>query len=106
MEPVTIATFNEKENAQPLVTRLEQAGIHAEIHDETKLQKFYFLSENYAGIRVRVDAKEFERAKNLIETWDKQEGILRKALHCPKCGSSRVQYPQFTRQFFLPSFFL
>jgi len=30
--------------------------------------------------------------------------LLRDAIHCPECGSSRVEYPQFTRKFILPNF--
>jgi hypothetical protein len=105
MDVVTVLTFNEPEQAEPLKQRLEQAGIHAQIYDERKLQRFGFLSpEPLAGIRLRVDRKDFERARELLREWHEREGALRDAIHCPECGSSRVEYPQFTRKFVLPNF--
>jgi len=32
--------------------------------------------------------------------------ILEKAVHCPSCGSLRVNYPQMTRKFILPTVIL
>ena len=104
MEPVTVLTFNEPEQAEPLKQRLEQAGIPAAIYDERKLQKVFLCRETLAGIRLRVDRKDFERARVLLLEWHRQDGALRNAIHCPECGSSRVQYPQFTRKFVLPNF--
>jgi hypothetical protein len=31
---------------------------------------------------------------------------LKKAIHCPSCGSRQVSYPQMTRQFILPTILL
>src|SRR5438094_747926 len=99
MEPVTVATFNELEEAEPLRRRLEQAGIAAHIHDERRLQRFFFLCRPLAGVRLRVDKKDYTRAENLSHEWDKQSGDLRDAIRCPECGSSRIEYPQFSRRF-------
>ena len=99
MEPVTVATFNEIEDAEPLRRHLEQAGIAAQIHDERRLQRFFFLSHPLAGVRLRVDKKDYTRAENLSHQWDKQSGDLRDAIRCPECGSSRIEYPQFSRRF-------
>ena len=104
MEPVTVLTFNDMEEAEPLKQRLKQAGIPAAIYDERKLQKVFLCRETLAGIRLRVDRKDFERARVLLLEWHRQDGALRNAIHCPECGSSRVQYPQFTRKFVLPNF--
>jgi hypothetical protein len=30
---------------------------------------------------------------------DKSSGVLRDAIRCPECGSSRIEYPQFSRRF-------
>jgi hypothetical protein len=104
MEPVTVLTFNEPQQAEPLKQRLEQAGIPAVIYDERKLQRAFLSRESLAGIRLRVDRKDFERARALVWEWDKQEKVLKDAIHCPECRSSRVQFPQFTRKFVLPNF--
>jgi len=99
MEPVTVATFNEPEEAEPVRQRLTDVGIFAEVHDERKLQKYLFLSRPLAGIRLRVDKKDHSRAESLLNEWDKTTGILRDAIRCPECGSSRIEYPQFSRHF-------
>jgi hypothetical protein len=104
MEPVTVLTFNEPEQAESLKQRLEQSGIPAVVYDERKLQRALLARESLAGIRLRVDRKDFERARSLLAEWHSREGVLRDAIHCPDCGSSRVQYPQFTRKFVLPNF--
>ena len=103
MEPVTVLTFNEPEHAQPIKERLEAAGVVAAIYDERKLQKFWYISDPLGGIRLRVDRKDYERAQDLLREWHKTDGMLREAIHCPDCGSSRVEYPQFTRKFLLPN---
>jgi hypothetical protein len=102
---VTEATFNEPEEAEPLKRRLEAAGIHADIQDERKLQKYWFLSHPLAGVHLRVDSRQFELASQLLREWDAAEGVLRNAIHCPACGSSRVEFPQCTRKFVTPSLY-
>ena len=104
MEPVTVLTFDEPEPAEPLKRRLEEAGIHASVYDERKLQHVFLAPGSLAGIRLRVDRKDFERARELLAEWHARDGVLREAIHCPECGSSRVQFPQFTRKFVLPNF--
>ncbi len=100
MEPVTILTFNEPEQAEPVCRRLEKAGLHPEVYDERPRQKFWFTSNRLAGIRVRVDKHEYEQAERVIEEWeDAEPDLLRDAVHCPECGSSEVDYPQFNRKF-------
>jgi hypothetical protein len=100
---LTVATFNKRENAEMVKDRLEQAGVPAEVYDESKLQKFWFMSEHLAGEKVRVDEKDFERARTVLQVLDAQENVLQFAVRCPECGSSRVEYPQFTRKFVTPT---
>jgi hypothetical protein len=99
MKEMTIASFNEQDKAEHLRDRLEQAGLHAEIMDESKLQKYWFLSQPHAAVKIRVDEKDFERARELLRGLDAVEDALHDAVRCPQCGSSRVDYPQFTRKF-------
>lgn len=105
MNMVTVATFNEPEQAAPLKTRLELAGIPAQIHDERNLQKYWFMSEPLAGIRLRVDRSDYETTIQLLESWDLADAALSQAVHCPECRSSRVEYPQFTRKFISPALY-
>jgi hypothetical protein len=102
---VTEATFNEPEEARPLCERLEAMGIHAEVKDERNLQKYWFMAEPLAGVHLRVDRHDYERAHQLLTNWDAADGALKHAIHCPECGSSRIEFPQFTRKFISPSFY-
>jgi len=105
MKMVTEATFNKPEEAEPLKKRLEAAGIRAEIQDERKLQRYWFMSEPLAGVHLRVDRNQYENASRLLHDWDAAEGVLKNAVHCPACSSSRVEFPQFTRKFVSPGFY-
>jgi hypothetical protein len=98
MNRIPIALFNECARAEPIQQRLAQAGIAAEIHDELRLEKLWFVSKPDCGARLEVPANQFERAEQMLVEWDASEGALRDAIHCPECKSLRVDYPQFTRK--------
>lgn len=99
-----MATFSDREKAERVVTRLVEAGIPAELHDEAKLQKFWFASKPLAGEKVLVDEKDFDRACQFLEGVEQKEDILCGEVRCPKCGGADVQYPQFTRKFIMTTF--
>lgn len=95
---LTIATFNEAAPAEALKDRFLDAGLHADLMDESGAQAIMFMSSSpRAHMRVRVHKEEFERAKQLIQEWEK-DGVMKEAVRCPQCGSSRVEYPQFSRR--------
>src|SRR6058998_1195134 len=102
MTRTPIALFNNRANAEPLQKRLVEAGIHAEIHDELRLEKLWFVSKPATGIRIEVPANQYERTYELLMNWDRQEVALRGAIRCPECKSLRIEYPQFTRKFLIP----
>lgn len=102
MDPITVLTFNNMEPAIAMRRRLREAGIPAEIYDESQVQKYWFLSKPLASIRLQVNHPDYERARHLLADWI-GEGALREAIHCPECGGSRVEYPQFSRKFILPA---
>src|SRR6185369_16082534 len=102
MNSITIATFNSLEPAEALKHRLEQAGIHAVVHDESKLQRYWFMSARLAAQKVEVDRHDLEAVKKLLAEWNAYENPLKDAVCCPECGSSRVEYPHFTRKFITP----
>jgi hypothetical protein len=98
MNRMSIAHFHDRAKAEHIRQRLIEAGIPAEIHDELRLEKLWFASKAHSGVRLEVPANQFERAEDMVVDWDAKEGALRDAIHCPECGSLRVEYPQFTRK--------
>ena len=103
MNMVTVATFNEPARAEPLQQRFEKSGIHAAIHDESKYGWSWFVAKPMAAFRLKVHRKDFETALRLMNEWDAADGAMRDAVRCPQCSHSRIEYPQFTRKFFLPN---
>jgi hypothetical protein len=95
----TIATFNDLEKAEDVKNRLVEAGVHAEVYDESKLQKYWFLSKPLAADKVVVDEKDFEKARFVLQSADALEHILDGEVRCPECESADIEYPQFTRKF-------
>jgi hypothetical protein len=94
-----VATFSDGEKAQVVESRLKQAGISATVDDESKLQRFFFLSNPLASQRVYVDDKDFEKARQFLREADVTDHVLSGEVRCLQCGSARVDYPQFTRNF-------
>ena len=96
-QTITLATFNEAAPAEILKDRLHDAGFHSEVMDESGAQALFFMSRHpRAHMRVRVRKEEFDNARETIRKWA-PEGLLAKAVVCPQCGSSRIEYPQFSR---------
>ena len=100
---ITLATFNQTTDAQPIVARLWEAGIRAEIHDESNLERLWLVRKPLAGVRIEIHREDFDKASRLVQEWDMKEHVLQTAVRCPECGSSRVEYPQFTRKFVTPN---
>jgi transposase-like protein len=103
---ITIATFNSRPPADALAAKLKDAGIEAGVFDEGPTQRIWFwVKEPRAHMRVRIP-REFEaRANELLASWDQSQNILREAVRCPDCKSSRIEYPQFSRRAALTFFF-
>jgi hypothetical protein len=102
MKNVTLATFNDPDPAIPVLQRLQQAGFHPKLQDESKWQRYHF-TERLASVKLLVDESELEPARQQLEAWDAAEHCLEQAVCCPECGSSDVDYPQVTRKFVMPT---
>lgn len=96
-----VATFSDLDKAQEASSRLNRAGIPAEVKDESNLQKFWFLSKPLAADKVLVETEDKERAMGVLRAADSQDHILCGEVRCPKCGSADIEYPQFTRKFMM-----
>jgi hypothetical protein len=103
MDTMTVATFNDAAKAQPLKHRLDEAGLPAEIHNESLMERLWFVAHPLAMIKVTVHARDFEKALGLLRGWNTPGGPLIGAIRCPDCGSFRVQYPQYAAKSFLPN---
>ena len=96
---ITVATFNDRAPAEINALRLRAAGFSADIYDESHEQKWkLFNLHPRAHMRGRVHSGEEERAHVLLKEWHQTEGALNDAVHCPECGSSRIEFPQFSRR--------
>ena len=102
MKTIPLVTFNELEPAVLLQKRLQQAGVPAIIHDESKLERFWFMSTPFAAIHIEVPQPQYLRARQLLLEWDKADNALHSAVRCPECQSSRVEFPALTRKFVTP----
>ncbi len=100
---IDLVSFNSRAVADLVRTRLTGAGIENRLHDERDLQRFVFLTEAKANIKIQVAETEYAAAtKQLIEFEQEQPAYARHIFSCPECGSFAVEYPQFTRKFFTP----
>jgi hypothetical protein len=103
MDTIIVATFNERSKAGPIKQQLEESHIPAEIHDESTMEKFWFVGKPLAGVHVKVPARDYERACQIIH--EENRDLLRDAVCCPECSSSRIEYPQYARKSVLPNIF-
>ena len=99
---VTIATFNEASQAKHLKSRLHEAGVKADVHNEGRLQKVAFMSKPQANAKVMVAEEDFEAANKLMVEWEASDPEIGSAIRCPQCKSPRIEYPQLTRKFITP----
>jgi len=100
MNRIRVALFNNRAAANPVRQLLWLAGIPAEIHEELGLARLWFVSKRSAGVGVEVPCWQSGAAKELLLGWDRTDGALRAAIHCPDCKSLRVDYPQVTHKSF------
>ncbi len=101
---VDIALFEDLSDGKVLHTFLEGRGLEARTYDDKAFRYFLFLRPPQVTYRVQVRKNDFGHALGFITA--KPPVILEKALHCPSCGSLRVNYPQMTRKFILPTILL
>ncbi len=99
---VFIASFENEGPAESLRNRLSGDGIHARLVDDSALQSLLFWTKPAATKRVYVDPADFDRARGLVEEWDKAGQLPTGVIRCPECRSLRVDFPQYTRKFLTP----
>jgi hypothetical protein len=101
---VNVAVFEDIKDGRILEGFFRDRGIDSRTYNDKLLQNFLFLCPPRVTYRVQVRQDHFDRATHAMD--DAHPPILEKAIHCPSCGSLRVNYPQMTRRFLLPTVLL
>lgn len=100
---VAVASFDDPSDAEVLKVFLRKEGLEAEIQDERRLQRFWFMTGKRAGVHILVPGPQLELSKQALERWEQSGGKYHRPVHCPACNSARVQFPHMTRRFILPT---
>jgi len=101
---INVATFDDPEDAQELSRLLRRESVDAQVQDERRLQRNWFLTKrNRAGVHVQVPEPSFTFARHFLERNEAVRHLIQNAVHCPSCGSPRVHFPQMTRKNLLPT---
>lgn len=92
---VTIATFPDALKAQIVRGSLETQGIPCFIADEHTITNQPYLTMAYGGVRLQVQERDSERAREIITTRP-TFSVLEKAPEqsadkCPNCDSSKIE---------------
>ena len=95
MKQIRVALFSSRSEAVPIQKRLLLAGIPSNVHEELGLARFWFVSKATASLCLDVPVGLVEQTEHLFLDWETGQGALQGVIHCPKCGSLRVDYPQF-----------
>jgi hypothetical protein len=101
-----VAIFENLSDGLLLEMDLRNKGFEARTYNDRLLQYFLFLCPPHATVRVQVRGNDFKNATYFLDHAPATSALLRKAIRCPSCGSLRVQYPQMTRKFLLPTLLL
>ena len=97
---ITVAVFEDTKDGRILETFFRDRDIEARTYNDRLLQNFLFLCPPRVTYRVQVRRDHFDQTVRAMD--ENHPPILEKAIHCPECGSLRVNYPQMTRRFILP----
>jgi hypothetical protein len=103
---VNVATFENANDGQMLEMDLKNKGFETRTYIDKLLQYFLFLCPPHATIRVEIRVNDFKNVTYLLDHEPATSVLLQRAIRCPSCGSLRVQYPQMTRRFLLPTLLL
>jgi hypothetical protein len=102
----TVAVFENASDGRLLETDLKNKGFATRSYDDKVLRFFLFLCPPDATVQVQVRANDLKNAAYFLNHDPATSALLQRAIRCPSCGSLRVQYPQMTRKFLLPTLLL
>ncbi len=101
---VDVAMFENADDGKGLESFLRHKGCEARTYDDKVMRYFLFLRPPRVTYRVQVRKNHWEEVAALMRSG--MPAVLDQALHCPSCGSLRVNYPQMTRKFIMPTVLL
>jgi hypothetical protein len=105
MNSTLIAAFERKKAAEDLVAFLQDKEIAASLVDLTVSMPGNALPAEFAKYQVRVPEDSAPAAVQATGHTPKGLELMAPAIRCPECGSFRVHYPEFPRNFIVPFFF-
>lgn len=102
MNLINLATMDRKLEADELAVKLSNHGINSRVHDESDVQRFLFLTKPKGHFIIQVKEDEYSQAISVIQgLQDAEDPVCEHIFSCPECGSLAVEYPQFTRKYFI-----
>ena len=102
---ITIASFDNTEQAELLKDQLEQEGVRAFVADGAIVTLNWLYSNAVGGVKVQVNEADVERARGLLEELG-AAACAPAALspyRCPCCGSTKVEFRRVSKTFFMLS---
>lgn len=99
-----VAVFESLDAGRVFETCLRDNGFEARTYDDKLFRYFLFLRPPRVTYRVQVRNVHFGDAMKFLMAGP--PAVLTKAIRCPACGSLRINYPQMTRNFILPTILL
>ena len=99
-----VAVYDRLDAAKSLETFLREHGFETRAYDDKLFRYFLFLRPPQITYRIQVKKDHFAEAAKLLEA--NKPAVLSLAIHCPACNSLRINYPQMTRKFILPTILL
>jgi len=102
---ITVASFDNIEQAELLKGQLEHAGIQAFLADAAVVTLNWMYSNAVGGVKVQIHEDDLERAKALLQELDgSADGTVPLSEHeCPDCGSTKVEFRKISKSFFMLS---
>ncbi len=89
----TVATYSMPSEALAPMSRLQSAGIAANLRDDATLQMNWMWSNAIGGVKLEVPDEDFASARELLGLAPSAAG----ALQCPYCGSTDVSIRTLNR---------
>ena len=75
VKTVTVSAYNSLSEAEPLRQRLLEAGIAAEIINESTADKILEFNRVNAGVRIEVPRQHFEKALLITHDWEVEKDV-------------------------------